>query len=122
MARVLINSADSFGDKITQKIIATKTIENNIVIFKYSNKEENGEIKISSNFVEIHKKGEVNSSLILKEGKKTPFSYRTPFFHREFTVFCKSLNYTENKLTTSYIIYDNNIEINQLDIEIIEVR
>lgn len=122
MARVIINSVDSFGDKINQKIIASKSIEEDVTIFKYSNKDGDGEIRVSSTSAEIHKKGEIQSSLFLKEGETTIFSYKTPYFAKNFTVFCKTFNYSENKLTTSYIIYDNNDKINQLDIEIIEVR
>lgn len=122
MARVIINSVDGFGDKIHQKIIASKTVENDVIIFKYSNKEGEGEIRISKDSAEIHKKGEIQSSLFLQEGKTTNFSYKAPYFNKDFTVFCKTFNYSENKLTTSYIIYDNNEKINQLDIEIIEVR
>lgn len=122
MAKIIINSVDSFGDKTSQKMIAKKTIEGDFTIFTYDNKYGKGQIRISPYCAEIYKHGEIESHLLLKPELKTDFKYKTSYFHKLFKVFCKSFNYSENMLTTSYIIYDNNVELNQLEIEIIEVQ
>lgn len=122
MAKIIINSVDSFGEKISQKMIAQKTIDGNTTIFTYDNKYGKGEIRISPCFTEILKFGEIQSKLLLKPESKTDFIYKTSYFKKDFTVFCKKYVYSENKLTIDYIIYDNNVEINQLEIEIIEVQ
>lgn len=122
MARVIINSIDSFGEKISQKIIATKMIADEYTHFKYDNKQGKGEIKIFSDSVEILKFGDIQSKLHLKKDSTTDFIYNTSYFNKIFKVKCKKFDYSENKLTISYTIYDGNIEINQLEIEIIEVK
>lgn len=122
MAKIIINSADSFDEKISQKMIAQKTIENDITIFKYNNKYGQGEIRISPHSTQILKTGEIQSNLILKPNSTTDFIYRTTHFNKDFTVVCKKYDYSENKLTINYIIYDNSVEVNNLEIEIIEVQ
>ena len=47
MAKIIINSQDSFGEKISQKMIAKKEIDKNTTIFIYNNKYGQGEIRIS---------------------------------------------------------------------------
>lgn len=122
MARIIINSLDSFGDNISQKMIAKKEVVGDTTIFTYDNKYGQGEIRISPLLTEIFKFGEVQSKLIIKPESKTNFLYNTSYFTKNFDVFCKKYFYSENKLTITYIIYDNNVEINQLEIEIIEVQ
>ena len=122
MARIIINSLDSFGDNISQKMIAKKEVVGDTTIFTYDNKYGQGEIRISPLLTEIFKFGEVQSKLIIKPESNTNFLYNTSYFTKNFDVFCKKYFYSENKLTITYIIYDNNVEINQLEIEIIEVQ
>ena len=122
MAKIIINSTDSFGENISQKMIAKKVIENDVTIFTYDNKYGKGEIRISPYSTEILKFGEIQSKLLIKPEVKTNFIYKTSYFNKNFTVWCKKYDYSENKLTIAYIIYDNNIKINQLEIEIIEVQ
>ena len=122
MAKIIINSLDSFGEQISQKMIAKKIVDGDTTIFIYDNKHGKGEIRISPYFTEILKFGEIQSKLLLKPESKTDFIYNTSYFKKDFTVFCKKYVYSENKLTINYIIYDNDIEINQLEIEIIEVQ
>ena len=47
MAKIIINSIDSFGEEVSQKMITKKTIENDTIIFTYDNKYGKGEIRIS---------------------------------------------------------------------------
>ena len=122
MAKIIINSLDSFGEQISQKMIAKKIVDGDTTIFTYDNKHGKGEIRISPYFTEILKFGEIQSKLLLKPESRTDFIYNTSYFKKDFTVFCKKYVYSENKLTINYIIYDNDIEINQLEIEIIEVQ
>ncbi|MDX8336220.1 MULTISPECIES: DUF1934 family protein [Cetobacterium] len=122
MPKIIINSVDSFGEKISQKIIAKKTINDDITTYTYDNKYGQGEIRISPYFAEILKFGEVQSKLLIKPNSETEFLYNASYFKKNFKVFCKKYLYSENKLTIAYVIYDNNVEINQLEIEIIEVQ
>lgn len=122
MAKIIINSIDSFGEEVSQKIIAKKTVENDTIIFTYDNKYGKGEIRISPYSTEILKFGEIQSKLLIKPELKTNFTYKTPYFNKIFTILCKKYVYSENKLTIAYIIYDNDVEINQLEIEIIEAQ
>lgn len=122
MAKIIINSIDSFGEEVSQKMITKKTIENDTIIFTYDNKYGKGEIRISPHSTEILKFGETQSKLLIKPKLKTNFTYKTPYFNKIFTILCKNYVYSENKLTIAYIIYDNDVEINQLEIEIIEVQ
>ncbi|MGL5088710.1 MAG: DUF1934 family protein [Cetobacterium sp.] len=121
MARIIINSIDSFGENISQKMIAKKEIQNDITVFSYDNKYGKGEIRISLHSTQILRFGEIESNLIINPKTKTNFLYNTSYFNRNFIVSCKKYLYSENKLTTTYVIYDNNIEINELNIEIIEI-
>ena len=122
MAKIIINSTDSFGEKISQKMIAQKVVSDETTAFTYDNKYGKGEIRMSPYLTEIFKFGEIESTLIIKPDSKTDFIYNTPYLKKNFTVFCKKYVYSENKLTIAYVIYDNSIEINQLEIEIIEVQ
>ncbi|MGL4425819.1 MAG: DUF1934 family protein [Cetobacterium sp.] len=121
MAKIIINSRDSFDEVISQKMIAQKVIENDLTIFYYDNKFGKGEIRISPCMTQILRFGEIESNLTIKPLEKTEFLYNTSYFKKNFTISCKKYIYHENKLTITYVIYDNNVEINQLDIEIIEV-
>lgn len=121
MAKIIINSIDSFKEKISQKMIATKTIIDDLIIYSYNNKYGKGEIKISKDLVEIFKFGEIESYLKIIPNSTSTFLYNTPFFKKKFKINCTKFLYVENRLTFSYILYDNNIEINRLNIEIIEL-
>lgn len=121
MARLIINSCDSFGENINQKMIVKKiSTPNNTVIYQYDNRYGIGTIEISKKWTKILKFGDVKSSLLLTFDKKTKFLYETNYLKKEFSVKCINYIYSKNRLTTSYILYDNNIEINRLKIEIIE--
>ncbi|MGL5426569.1 MAG: DUF1934 family protein [Cetobacterium sp.] len=121
MAKIIINSRDSFDEVISQKMIVQKVIEDDLTIFYYDNKFGKGEIRISPYITQILRFGEIESHLTIKPSEKTEFLYNTSYFKKNFTISCKKYIYCENKLTITYVIYDNNVEINQLDIEIIEV-
>ncbi|MBC2850529.1 DUF1934 family protein [Cetobacterium sp. 8H] len=122
MAKIIINSLDSFGESVSQRMIAKKEIKDEFTIFTYDNRYGKGEIRISPSLTEIFKFGEIESKLIIKPDSKTNFIYNTSYFKKNFNIFCKKYFYSENKLTITYVIYDNNVEINQLEIEIIEVQ
>ncbi|MGL5001006.1 MAG: DUF1934 family protein [Cetobacterium sp.] len=121
MAKIIINSTDSFGEQISQKMIAKKELQNETTIFTYDNKYGKGEIRISPQSTQILRFGEIESNLTINPKTKTDFLYKTSYFNSKFTVSCKKYFYSENKLTITYIIYDNNVEINELSIEIIEI-
>lgn len=121
MAKIIINSYDSFNEKISQKLIAKKTITNNSIIYDYKNNNERGSIIISSSSVEIKKHGEIESHLILIPNKKTSFFYNTPFFKKEFTTECIFFEFEVNILKVCYNLYENEEMLNCLNIEIIEI-
>lgn len=121
MARIIINTVDSFGEKTVQKIIAKKRTEENKVIYSYKNKIEVGEITISSSETKILRAGEAESELKLIPDITTNFIYSTPYFKKVFSIFCKEYLYTENRLAASYEIYDADSFVNKLEIEIIEI-
>lgn len=121
MAKIIINSIDSFEEKISQKMIAKKIIENDTITFTYDNRYGKGSIKISSSSVEIKKNGEIKSHLILIPNTKTTFLYDTPFLKKEFTAECTFFEFKDNILKVCYNLYENEIKLNSLNIEIIEV-
>ncbi|MEG0097739.1 MAG: hypothetical protein RR663_05240, partial [Cetobacterium sp.] len=77
MAKIIINSLDSFGESVSQRMIAKKEVKDEFTIFTYDNKYGKGEIRISPSLTEIFKFGEIESKLIIKPDSKTNFVYNT---------------------------------------------
>ncbi len=90
---------------------------------EYSYIDEYGEckIRIYDDFVEIFRKGEINSKQVFKLEEITTFKYITKEFSDKYNLFSKKININDKKILIEYDIMKENEIINSIKLEIIEI-
>ncbi|MBC2855787.1 DUF1934 domain-containing protein [Cetobacterium sp. 2A] len=122
MVKLLIDSLDKYDERTVEEVLAIKSEDEEKITYTYSSELGENTINIFKDFsVEIIRKGQVESYQMLKEGENTKFLYKTPYFLGNFEIRTEKVKYEEKKLTICYFIYDNDIEMNKLTIEIKEL-
>ena len=90
---------------------------------EYSYIDEYGEckIRIYDDFVEIFRKGEINSKQVFKLEEITTFKYITKEFSDKYNLFSKKININDKKILIEYDIMKENEIINSIKLEIVEI-
>lgn len=119
---LVIETKDMYGEYIREELIVEKEIdgEEKIYSYKKNDRDEKGTIRISDTKVEIVRKGEIVSHLILERGKKTEFKYENPYLKKVFIVECEELIHLNERLEFSYMLFDDNNLLNRLIIKVFE--
>ena len=87
---------------------------------EYHYSDEYGICKIVDNhdFIEIYRRGEINSKQVFKVSKHTPFIYMTKQFHAKYKIFTKKFEKETDKIMLEYDIMDNDNIINNIKLNI----
>ena len=90
---------------------------------EYNYVDEYGEciINICADFVEIFRKGEINSKQVFRLEKITAFKYRTKEFSGKYSLFSKKININDKEICIEYDIIQENEIINSISLEIVEI-
>ena len=116
-----IKSSDKYGESQRAKYRCQRELTGGIM--KYLYKDENGEnLLLFSDKIELIRKTEVESRLVLEKGKETLFSYRNEYMDTEFKVFTEKLDFLEKGAAVKYFLSDNSGLINIIEMEISEVE
>lgn len=86
--------------------------------------DEYGECKIilKDDYVEIYRRGEINSKQVFKLNQKTSFTYITKDFKGKYEIFTKKLDIKYSKIVVEYDIMDMNEIINEINLEIVYLK
>ena len=87
---------------------------------EYHYSDEYGRCKIVdyNDFVEIYRRGEINSKQVFKVSEHTPFIYMTKQFHTKYKIFTKKFEKENDKMTLEYDIMDDDNVINNIKLNI----
>lgn len=86
--------------------------------------DEYGECKIilKDDYVEIYRRGEINSKQVFKLNQKTSFTYITKDFKGKYEIFTKKLDIKYSKIVVEYDIMNMNEIINEINLEIVYLK
>lgn len=118
---LVIESRDSYGEKNTEKVICQKEVSPKGIRYSYENEHGDCRIFVLKDMVHITRKGVINSAQVFKDGKSTPFYYKTPYTTSEFTLKTTEMKHEKEVLSLSYEIYDGEEKINDIVVTIKEV-
>ena len=120
---IKIKSSDIHGQDHEREfpVIRNEVGENSRIEYIYTDEYGDCKIYAYTDFVEIYRKGEVNSKQVFKLEEKTIFKYVTKEFRGEYHLFSKKININGKKIYVEYDIIQENEIINSLKLEIVEV-
>ncbi|WP_319371097.1 DUF1934 domain-containing protein [uncultured Ilyobacter sp.] len=118
---LIIESSDSYGEKSKEKVSCQKEVTPRGIKYSYENEYGNCKIFVLKDMVQITRKGAINSVQVFKDGKVTPFHYKTPYTISEFNLKTTEMKHKKEGFFLSYEIYDGEEKINDIEISIKEV-
>ena len=120
---IKIKSSDIHGQDYEREFPVTRNKVGEKSMIEYIYTDEYGACKIYAytDFIEIYRKGEVNSKQVFKLEEKTTFKYVTKEFRGEYHLISKKININDKKIYVEYDIIQENEIINSLKLEIMEV-
>jgi len=118
---LLIETADSYGEKSSERVQCTKEHTEKGVKYSYKNELGDSKIFILEDRVQIMRKGAITSNQILKLKEETVFKYRTPYLIKNFILKTVSLDRREDGVDLVYSIYEGKEKINEIKLAIREV-
>jgi uncharacterized beta-barrel protein YwiB (DUF1934 family) len=120
---IKIKSSDIHGQDYEREFpaIRNEVGENSRIEYIYTDEYGDCKIYAYTDFIEIYRKGEVNSKQVFKLEEKTIFKYVTKEFRGEYHLFSKKININGKKIYVEYDIIQENEIINSLKLEIVEV-
>lgn len=117
--KIKIKSLDKFSQNYEKEFELIKVTDlDKKKEYHYS--DEYGICKIVDNhdFIEIYRRGEINSKQVFKVSKHTPFIYMTKQFHAKYKIFTKKFEKENGKIVLEYDIIHSNEIINSINLEI----
>ena len=117
--KIKIKSLDKFSQNYEKEFELIKVTDlDKKKEYHYS--DEYGICKIVDNhdFIEIYRRGEINSKQVFKVSKHTPFIYMTKQFHTKYKIFTKKFEKETDKIMLEYDIMDNDNIINNIKLNI----
>ncbi len=118
---LLIKSIDTFDNNYEKSFISEKILLNNKIEYSYSDEYGVSRISVHENFIEIFRKGEINSRQIFKPEEITNFLYLTENMKGHFSIKTNTLTILNRKIYLEYDIIDKNEVINSIKLEITEL-
>ena len=110
--KIKIKSLDKFSQNYEKVFELTKVIDLD------EKKEYHYSDEYYNDFVEIYRRGEINSKQVFKISKHTPFIYMTKQFHTKYKIFTKKFEKENDKMTLEYDIMDDDNVINNIKLNI----
>ena len=118
--KLVVKSFDSSNELEIQTVSAIKKSGSNSVSYRYIDEISKTFVEIFENSVIISREGEIESTMILKEGIYTSFDYSSKYMRTTFDLFTKKLVFLENGIEVRYILSQNGNFINELNLSILE--
>lgn len=118
--KLVVKSFDSSNELEIQTVSAIKKSGSNSVSYRYIDEISKTFVEIFENSVIISREGEIESTMILKEGIYTSFDYSSKYMRTTFDLFTKKLVFLESGIEVCYILSQNGNFINELNLSILE--
>ena len=120
MQKFIVKSSDSYNDKNYEMVSGSIISSEQWLIYKYSRKLGQCELKVSEDRVIISRRGEISTDIEVNLNNKTEFLYKTDKFEKLLFVMGESIKIDEAKglLEISYRLYDGEEELNRVNISI----
>ena len=118
---LLIKSVDIFDHNYEKSFISEKILLSDKIEYSYSDEYGESKIFVHKNFLEIFRKGQINSKQIFKLGEITNFLYLTENMKSRFSLKTDVLIILNKKIYLEYDIIEKNEVINSIKLEITEL-
>ena len=118
---LLIKSIDTFDNNYEKSFISEKILLSDKIEYSYSDEYGESKIFVHKKFLEIFRKGQINSKQIFKLGEITNFLYLTENMKGHFSLKTNTLTILNRKIYLEYDIIDKNEVINSIKLEITEL-
>jgi len=118
---LVIETADSYGEKSSEKVQCIKEITEKGTKYSYRNELGESKIFIMEDRVQVMRKGAITSNQIFKLNEDTRFVYKTPYLIKNFILRTEYLKRMEKKVELLYSIYEEQEKINEIKLIIREV-
>ena len=118
---LLIKSVDIFDHDYEKYFISEKILLSDKIEYSYSDEYGESKIFVHKNFLEIFRKGQINSKQIFKLGEITNFLYLTENMKSQFSLKTDVLIILNKKIYLEYDIIEKNEVINSIKLEITEL-
>ena len=118
---LLIKSVDIFDHNYEKSFISEKILLSDKIEYSYSDEYGESKIFVHKNFLEIFRKGQINSKQIFKLGEITNFLYLTENMKSQFSLKTGVLIILNKKIYLEYDIIEKNEVINSIKLEITEL-
>ena len=122
MQKFIIKSTDMYSEKTFEKVLGSKEIKNNYILYKYESKLGKCEIIKTEDSINIRRFGESETYLEIFLNKYSDFIYKTDLLNKVFKVYGTKIFYDKDKRTLnfSYKIFEDEILLNEIEIFIRE--
>lgn len=122
MQKFIIKSTDMYSEKTFEKVLGSKEIKNNYILYKYESKLGKCEIIKTEDSINIRRFGESETYLEIFLNKYSDFIYKTDLLNKVFKVYGTKIFYDKDKRTLnfSYKIFEDKILLNEIEIFIRE--
>jgi hypothetical protein len=117
-----IKSSDKYGEIQNKRHKCTKDNDRGQIKYFYNDENGDNQLILSENRVELRRKSEFESRLVLEKGVETIFCYKSEYLDSEFKVFTEKLDIFEKRAALKYSLSDIGGLINIIEMEIIEVE
>lgn len=117
---LVVETADSYGEKSSEKVECTKEVTEKGVKYSYKNELGESKVFIMEDRVQVMRKGAITSNQIFKLNEDTRFIYRTPYLIKNFILRTEYLKREERGVELLYSIYEEQEKINEIKLVIRE--
>lgn len=111
---LIIETADSYGEKNTERVACTKEETDKGIKYSYENELGESKIFLMEDRIQIMRKGTVSGNQVFKLGEDTKFAYRTPYLMKNFILKTETLKREEGRIELLYSLYEEQERINQI--------
>ena len=120
MPKFIVKSSDSYNDKNYEIVKGDIKTAGEWLVYTYESRLGRCEVHFSEKRVIISRKGEVSAIIDVDLEKATEFVYATKELRKKFNIKGERITRDEERgiIEFSYKIYDDNVEINKIEISI----
>lgn len=115
-----IKSKDSFGEIQEENVIGKKIILDEKICYEYGSQMGFCKITLNEKEIKMERDGEAKINFIFNKEGNGEFQYETPHFKKNFQIKKGKFKATPKKLDFYYEIYEENSQVNSIEIEIEE--
>lgn len=115
-----IKSRDSFGEVQEENVLGKKTVLKDKLYYEYQSEMGFCKISVSEKEIKMERDGEAKINFFFCKDGDGEFQYETPHLKKKFQIKEGKFQILAKKLNFYYEIYEENFQVNSLNIEVEE--